>query len=123
MDQKVIQFLYLNGLVVLALIIYLLRRPKNRMSRLKLKKVQDLARSAPDGDVADANFRHERPLNVIFQYNGHDFDAYEILGVPAGSHWPAVETAYDRMVKTCQAGDDEIYHHAFNAIRRSVSGQ
>ncbi len=123
MDQKVIQFLYLNGLLVLALIIYLLRRPKNRMSRLKLKNAHDVARASDGPPAGETHFKRERALNVIFQFNGHDFDAYEILGVPAGSQWPAVESAYDRVLKTCDPGDDEIYHHAFNAIRRSVSGQ
>ncbi len=25
-------------------------------------------------------------LNVFFNYKGHSFDAYEVLGVPAGSN-------------------------------------
>ena len=121
MDHKVLHFLYLNGLLVLALILYLLRRPKSRMSRLNLKNAaRDVALS---NDRAYSSPPRERSLNVIFNFNGHDFDAYEILGIPAGSQWAAVETAYEKVIKLCDSGDDEIYHHAFNAIRRSVSGQ
>ncbi len=127
MDPKVLHFLYLNGLVVLVLILYLVRRPKKRIPRLKLRNFLSkgdamVAHTVDFANAPEQTVRRERRLNVIFQFNGHDFDAYEILGLPAGSQWQAVEVAYEKMVKSADPGDDEIYHHAFNAIRRSVSG-
>ena len=38
--------------------------------------------------------RKERTLNVFFNYNGHSWDAYEVLGIPAGSSREATEEAY-----------------------------
>lgn len=35
-----------------------------------------------------------RTLNVIFNYNGHSWDAYEVLGIPAGSPIDKVNEAY-----------------------------
>ncbi len=35
-----------------------------------------------------------RSLNVIFNYNGHSWDAYEVLGIPAGSPIDKVNEAY-----------------------------
>ena len=29
--------------------------------------------------------KKERPLNCLFMFNGHSFDAFEVLGLPAGS--------------------------------------
>ncbi len=119
------QFFYVNGIVVLILIVYLLRRPKNRVSRLKLRNSAE--QNKPDVvrhpvDFANApefsSGRRERHLNVIFQFNGHDFDAHEVLGIPAGSQWSAVEVAYKNMIAKVDSSSEDLYHHAFNAIRR-----
>jgi hypothetical protein len=122
-SPKIMQFLYLTGLVVLIWVIYMFRHKGPLRSKLRNSLSDNKAivtrqeRSDPRAD------RNERGLNVIFQFNGHDFDAYEVLGIPAGSQWPAVEVAYEKMLKKFAgepAGSDEIYHHAFNAIRRSI---
>lgn len=38
-------------------------------------------------------------LNVLFNYNGHAWDAYEVLGVPAGASLPMVTAAYQKAVQ------------------------
>jgi hypothetical protein len=58
-------------------------------------------------------------LNVIFMFNGHTFDAYEVLGVPAGSQLEAVEKAYREMT-TKSSGDAEFFAAAISAIRDQV---
>lgn len=48
-------------------------------------------------DPAIAGERASKPrrsLNVIFNYNGHSWDAYEVLGIPAGSPIDKVNEAY-----------------------------
>ncbi len=40
-----------------------------------------------------------KSLNVLFNYNGHAWDAYEVLGVPAGASLPIVTEAYQKAVK------------------------
>ncbi|MDX9730129.1 MAG: hypothetical protein RBT63_00025 [Bdellovibrionales bacterium] len=42
---------------------------------------------------------HERQLNVFFNWNGHTWDAYEVLGLPAGASREMVIQAF----RTCRA--------------------
>ncbi len=57
------------------------------------------------------------PLNVMFNYNGHTFDAYETLGIPAGSSWDEVRVAFDKSISQVDGGSQEFYLTAFNAIK------
>ncbi len=57
-------------------------------------------------------------LNIIFIYNGHSFDAYEVLGAPAGASFALVERFYHESLK--QKGyDQDFLLAAFEAIRTS----
>jgi hypothetical protein len=47
-------------------------------------------------DQAPAIRRPEKPLNVLFNWNGYTWDAYEVLGIPAGSSREAVRLAFQR---------------------------
>lgn len=38
-------------------------------------------------------------LNVMFMYNGHSFDAYEVLGIPAGSSYQTAQKAYEELMQ------------------------
>lgn len=42
---------------------------------------------------------HTKALNVHFMFNGHSFDAYEVLGLPAGCGWSQVDKTYREMIK------------------------
>ena len=57
------------------------------------------------------------PLNVMFNYNGHTFDAYETLGIPAGSSWDEVRVAFDKSISQADNANHEFYLTAFNAIK------
>ena len=66
-------------------------------------------------DPSDAAIKN---LNIIFIYNGHSFDAYEVLGAPAGASLALVEKYYrDALEKKGQ--DREFIEAAFAAIRSS----
>ncbi len=41
-----------------------------------------------------------KALNVMFNYNGHSWDAYEVLGVPAGSNFENSFLAFEKLTKT-----------------------
>lgn len=125
--------MYINGVVVLILVIYILYgRSKRNPSRLKLRETHksdklDLKADPTthrSGDYANApeyEHRHERVLNVIFQFNGHDFDAYEVLGVAAGSPLEVVDNAYAEQLKTSPEDAREFLQMAYNAIRRKFN--
>lgn len=61
----------------------------------------------------------ERPLNVMFNYNGETWDAYEVLGLPAGSSLERADEAYK---KAC-AGVDPTSRGFIEAAHRAVVEQ
>jgi hypothetical protein len=122
MDSKVLNFLYLNGFVVLVLVAYLFWRPKRSPSRLKLRQTEirnklessssDCFKNAPENEV-----RTERQLTIIFQFNGHDFEAYEVLGLAAGSSLDTVEKCYQGLISRESSDTHEFFRMAYNAIK------
>lgn len=58
-------------------------------------------------------------LNVIFNYNGHSWDAFEVLGIPAGAKPAAVEEAYKKVLKETDKSSHDFVRTAFEAIRKS----
>jgi hypothetical protein len=59
------------------------------------------------------------PLNVFFNFNGHSFDAYEALGVPAGSTLEEVHLAFQRNIQSSDAGSQEFFNAAYTAVKNS----
>ena len=55
-------------------------------------------------------------LNVIFNYNGHSWDAYEVLGVPAGASIGVVTEAYQSCIRRCEKDSVEFFEAAYRAI-------
>jgi hypothetical protein len=57
-----------------------------------------------------------RSLAVMFLYNGHDFEAHSVLGVPQGSSMHQVTLKYQDLVKSSDARSLQLYEHAYSAI-------
>jgi hypothetical protein len=70
---------------------------------------------APEPDPATTSAKE---LNVLFNYNGHSWDAYEVLGVPAGENIVAVTRAYQELVKKSSPESLEFLETAYQAILR-----
>ncbi len=126
MEPKLNLFLYVNGGILLLLLAYMyFWRAKIQPSRLKLteskKRIEAAPKSSrdagPGAQAPPAAPTKERVLNVIFQFNGHDFDAYEVLGVRAGSGLDAVEKAYRSLLSKTATDEHEFYRKAFESIR------
>jgi DnaJ-domain-containing protein 1 len=120
------QFLILNAVILLVLIIwFLIGRRTSAIKPTQLRMKQGNARS---GRYSDPKFQKylegdgdtEAPavkeLNVLFNYNGHTWDAYEVLGVPAGENIVAVTKAYQQLVKTSSPESQEFLETAFKSI-------
>lgn len=122
-------FLILNGAIVTLLVIYFLflKNSPSRPTKLNLKtgakaspKKQvetQVASNVEKPSVVDAAV----PLNVIFNFNGHSFDAYEALGVPAGSSLQQIERAYSKCVSEYSQDSLEFYKAAHKAIRQQLT--
>lgn len=73
------------------------------------------------GAEAEAFSSGERSLNVFFQWNGHTWDAYETLGVPAGSSREAVAKAYQQAVAQSDPESVPFFKAAYEAILKNQS--
>lgn len=93
---------------MIALLLFFRRRPRSGM-RLHLNRLPSLDTSI--------ELKNERPLNVVFNYNGHSWDAYEVLGLPAGSSLEMVEQTYQNTVKTVDVGSRPFIEAAYQAIQ------
>jgi len=61
----------------------------------------------------------EKNLNVMFNWNGHSWDAYEVLGVPAGSSPDAITAAYQAARAKCDPESVAFIQAAYDAILNS----
>lgn len=60
-------------------------------------------------------------LNVMFIYNGHSWDAYEVLGVPAGASIKLVTEAYQVALRRADKESVDFLETAYRAILNKVS--
>lgn len=127
--------LYYAAGLLLALVVFMRRRPRKGM-RLRLRG------SAPSDGVSGGHFNEktklkgmrppeefshiqqagERPLNVVFNYNGHSWDAYEVLGLPAGSSPEKVEEAFANSMKRVEPASRPFLEAAHRAIHAEWDG-
>lgn len=61
-----------------------------------------------------------RDLSVVFQFNGHSFEAYEVLGLPAGSARDKVEEAYEQAMSENEAESKEFIDLAYKSILQTL---
>lgn len=107
------QFLILNGVIVTLLVVYFLlgKRAQPKPTKLNLRK----GNFTP---VTDIDISNEEELNVFFNFNGHLWDAYEVIGVPAGSPMSDVEMAYIKSLTRIDDESKEILQMAYEAIHQ-----
>lgn len=127
MNQKL--FILINALVVFFILLFFLRlKKRDEPSQLNLtgRKKEELppgSRAKEEDKVEFSQSENEagesRSVNVIFQYNGHSWEAFEVLGLPAGSSKSDAERAFDRILKTSDKQTHDFYRSAIQAIRRS----
>jgi hypothetical protein len=56
-------------------------------------------------------------LNVMFNYNGHAWDAHEVLGIPAGAPMDMVTGALQKMLKETDPSSHDFLKTAYHAIK------
>lgn len=110
------KFLILNAVVVTIMIFYFMkgRRQKPQPTKLNLKK-------ATFTPVKEIDISDEEELNVYFNFNGHMWDAYEILGVPAGAPMSDIEMAYLKCRMRIDEESKEILEMAYGAIQEKTA--
>jgi hypothetical protein len=127
-------FLWIQILIAVFIIFLFLRRKKNDPSRLNLKEGESSSPS-PMNQVSElrpqsksqSQFQSQseyqediKILNVMFMFNGHSFDAHEIIGVPPGSRFEVIREAFNKAVQK-NPGQKEILIAAMSAIVSEVT--
>lgn len=72
---------------------------------------------SPEALEAQSLSPQEKSLNVLFNYNGHTWDAFEILGIPAGSSLKVAEEAHRKAHAKSSPEARDFIDSAFQAIR------
>lgn len=130
-DESVKNFLIINGFVAFSVALYLLRRSPRQGIRLKMKSGAGKAESETNFMTEKKTYpskktstdpksvsggRTSKSLNVIFNYNGHSWDAYEVLGLPAGSSLEKVKEAFEAATKDVDKDSEVFMQTAYQAI-------
>ena len=68
----------------------------------------------------DLAVQKAKKLNILFMYNGHDWDAYQVLGLPAGASLPLVTERYQQLIKQADQGQYDFYDAAYQAILKKI---
>ncbi len=133
--------LYINIFIGIVFVLYFLlsRGKRPGPTKLNVKANEDFSKSiiktqqikSNPGTMAEPKMTVLDPENVIqmkthvaknlsiyFVYNGHEWEAHEVLGVPAGAALPAVTSAYQKLIITSDPSTFEFFESAYQAILR-----
>jgi hypothetical protein len=135
------QFLLINIAILLFFIIWFLagrRGSSKKTTQLKMKEGNQTSggvlQKSTESGVRTAGGRYSHPryqkyleeaplpsgeskeLNILFNYNGHTWDAYEVLGLPAGASLVDVTKAYQNILKSSGPDSHEFLETAFKTI-------
>ncbi len=118
-------FLWLNiGIAFAVAALFIIGRTRIRApAKLKLKNKNSLysnhethMMSEEINKVSGDSAGETKSLNVIFMYNGHTWDAYEVFGVPAGSRPEVIKSAFELALKNSDPESHEFLKTAYRAI-------
>jgi hypothetical protein len=85
------------------------------------ERAHHTASRRPSASGSGSVQRSATALNVFFVWNGHSWDAYEVLGIPAGSSRESALAAFERARKECDAESLPFLQAALDAIVKSAS--
>ncbi len=111
--MKALNFIYF-AVTALVIVWILYNRKNSKPSKLNLRAGY---KNLPDLVQKTKGKGGPKSLDCLFMYNGHEFNAYEVLGIPAGSPIAAAEVAYETLKSTTKS-DHDFFHAAFDAIKK-----
>lgn len=89
-----------------------------RGRRLALKNTPNFKMTADLGD-----HKNKPNLKVMFVYNGHTWDAHEVLGIKPGSSLNEIKAAFERTMKNNDSGAHDFIKTALAAIFQNLKDQ
>ncbi len=58
----------------------------------------------------------QKQLSIFFMYNGHDWEAHQVLGIPQGASVDVATRGYQEQLKAADPASYQFYEAAYNAI-------
>jgi len=110
--------IYIN-LVLGALIIgfFFVGRKTVKPTKLNLKAKTNSEPLVLEPEIKQVVMREpERSLGVLFMYNGHDWEAHQVLGVPQGASMHQITVVYQELIKKSEPSSFEFFEAAYNAL-------
>lgn len=121
------KYLWIQGILIFLGLLFLLWRPKKRLGlSLKFGKSgassAGVIKSSPE-NIVEFRGRDDvsRNLQVFFNYNGHTFEAYEALGLPAGASLHAIQSAFSKQKILADSESRPFLEAAFEALNSSLN--
>ena len=99
-------FLIFNGIIVLLIILRIFLDRKSPWPTINNDSKES---RVTQNSQTEQNSTGERALNCVFMYNGHSFDAFEVLGIPAGSDAVACQKAFSELETGRKHPDDFMF--------------
>ena len=123
MDSQL--FFFINMIVAAFFLIWfwLGRRNAGRTpTQLRLRNEDTPPKSPLEArnNIDELAVQKAKSLNILFLYNGHDWDAYQVLGLPAGASLPLVTERYQQLIRQADAGQLLFYESAYQAILKKI---
>ncbi len=126
MDSQL--FFFINmGIAAFFLVWYWQGRKNvgNTPTQLRLRNQETPLRDSPAPSKKPVSndelaVKNAKSLNILFLYNGHDWDAYQVLGLPAGASLPLVTERYQQLIKQADEGQLAFYDAAYQAILKKL---
>ena len=61
----------------------------------------------------------QKTSSVFFMYNGHEWEAFEVLGLPKGCDIQSATSHYQSLIRTSDPSTFEFFELAYGAILKS----
>lgn len=129
------QLLFINFLIFLALVLFfvffrskpkqptildLKAIPKETDSELsKEKNEKERVVEAKDVTQSTKPTKMLKIESISFIYNGHEWDAYDVLALPRGCTLQIATSHYQNLIKTSDPSTFEFFEAAFSAILKA----
>lgn len=129
------QFFILNFILLVGFagLFFWGRRGTKPPSRLNLtsvnhsQKVQEKKSVLPKGGGAETlgelHSTNLKDINPMFIYNGHAWDAYEVLGIIPGSSMEVIRESFDRSIQKSDVSSHEFLKVALTTILCEMRNQ
>jgi hypothetical protein len=123
-SQAVFLLFILAGLFILGIFLWRRTSGVDKPNRLHLKR-NGLRPNIPANISKEtAEFGAVNPgeknLNVLFMFNGHSWDAHEVLGLPAGAGRQMIEEAYKKAIARVSPDSKDFIEAAYQALKVSL---